>query len=342
MSVVVGGTDQRPGDSEGPKRPRGPALLTALACGVFAVVAFPAAPADSPPDSGFSAAPQLDTGGWVEIGTGAHSPATARRLGDAYVFVVPGGVGMIDASGTTTLQDLAPDFVAHRITSDGHTAVVHGRQGPEPVLWRSTDGTDWEALAVPWRGSIQAVAIRPEGLVVLGIDTDDGDQIVATEAEGGWEVTATLAPTTGLFSTGTGIVGRGRVDGGKVGYLYSTDAVGWEPVAEFLALSSGEVITLHSEAGASVARRPGVAGTIRPPELPIVAYWQVEDRHWLHTPTAIWWSRDGTRWSPLPLDRAHGFPGGSPVLLPFADRALLSVGGARGTPRTVYVWILGA
>ena len=341
MSVIVGGTDSRQQDAPGPRRPSALVALVVSAVGVLAYVALPSAPGSRGTERvGFTEAAPVDSGRWLRAGTSTLAAYEPRRLGDHYVVVTESGVTTMDASGTTSEHRFGGDANPQRITSDGRTAVVFGRVGDRLALWTSTDASRWERDDVPWSGSVLAVAIRPGHLTVLGLD--GGREVVGHLESGRWSVTATDAPDTGLWSTGEGIVGRGRQPDGTIGYLYSTDAVTWDPIGQYLSSHIGDVLTLENVAGEIVARVPGTGMTIRPPDLPIVAYWDVGDRHWLQTQTAVWWSRDGSRWSPLPLDRAHGVMGGSPILLPFSDRALITVGGARGSPRTIYAWILGA
>ena len=341
MSVIVGGTDPTQQDVPGPRRPSALVALVISAVGVLAYVALPSAPAERGIDrTGFTEAAPVDSGRWVRAGTSTLSSYDPRRLDDRYVFVTVSGVTTMDATGTIEVHRFGGDANPQRVTSDGHTAVVFGRLEGRPVLWTSTDGRRWHRHAVPWEGSVLAVAIRPDHLTVLGLD--DGREVAGRLEGDAWSVTDTEAPDTGLWSTGEGIVGRGRQPDGTIGYLYSTDGVTWVPIGQYLSAHIGDVLTLHDEVGETVARVPGTDTTLRPPALPIVAYWDLGDRHWLQTQAAVWWSTDGSRWSPLPLDRAHGVMGGSPILLPFADRALITVGGARGSPRTIYTWILGA
>ncbi|MEX1004837.1 MAG: hypothetical protein WD156_05655 [Acidimicrobiia bacterium] len=341
MSVIVGGTDPRQRDVPGPRRPSALVALVLTAVGVLAYASLPSAPAERGADrTGFTEAAPVDSGRWLRAGTSTIASYDPRRLGDLYVFVTENGVSMVDATGTATAHRFGGDAHPQRITSESQTAVVFGRLEDRPVLWTSTDGRRWQRDDVPWTGSVLAVAIRPGHLAVLGLD--EGREVVGTLEDDQWSVTPTDAPDTGLWSTGEGIVGRGRQPDGSVGYFYSTDGVTWVPIGQYLSAHIGDVLTLHDEGGEVMARVPESGVTLRPPALPIVAYWDLGDRHWLQTQSAVWWSTDGLRWSPLPLDRAHGVMGGSPILLPFSDRALITVGGARGSPRTVYTWILGA
>lgn len=344
MSVIVGGSDPDATVLRRPNRPRIVMMVALAAAVALAIVVLPSAPSAVPPPttSAFAGATPLDTGRWIPLGTSLHAPFDARRMGERYLFVVPGGVATIDAEGTTSVAPFPDGEVPNRLTSDGDTAVVHGNDGSGPVVWRSVDGSTWEKIRLPWVGSVQAVAIQGDVLVVAGIDTARDREVAARSFGRGWAVTETDAPDTGLVSTGTGMIGRGRHPDGTVGYLYSTDGTNWEPAGLQLSLSIGDVITLHQRDGVTVAIEPGETTVIRPPELPIVAFWRLEDRYWLQTPSAVWWSTDARRWSPLALDRARGIERGAPVLLPFSDRALLSVGGARGSARQLFMWILGA
>lgn len=344
MSVVVGGTDP---DTDVTRSPRGRAtvLMLTLAAGVvIAVVVLPPSPTadQNLSTSGFDEATVLDSGRWLPVGTSTHAPFDARRLGDRFLWVIDGGIAAIDSAGLTTTIHFAPGEEVARVTSDGTRAVAHGLDEGGPALWTSTDATSWHKQRLPWSGSVMAVAIRPDGLIVLGFDSTRSREIVARQLRQGWTVRATDAPDTGLFSTGTGIVGRATLADGSVGYVYSPDGTTWKEIGPHLSLHDGDVATLDYTGRNPRLVLPDDGTVIRPPELPAVSLWKVGDRFWLQTPTSVWWSSDRNRWSPLPLDRAHGFQGGAPILLPFSDRALLSVGGSRGSPRTVYAWILGA
>jgi hypothetical protein len=258
------------------------------------------------------------------------------------VWIIEGGIAAIDSAGVTTTVTFAQGEEVARLTSDGTTGVAHGLVDGRPVLWTSTNATSWDRQLLPWSGSVQAVAIRPHGLVVLGFDSTRSRKIVAHQLSQGWAVRAADLPDTGLWSTGRGVVGRGTLSDGSVGYLYSTDGFSWEGIGPHLSLHYGEVATLTYPEGSPLLVLPDDGTVLRPPEVPAVSLWKIADRFWLQTPTSVWWSSDGNRWSPLPLDRAHGIQGGAPILLPFPDRALLSVGGSRGSLRNVYTWILGA
>lgn len=344
MSVVVGGTDPDTAVSRSPRR-RATALLLTLAAGVvIAVVVLPPFPTADQivSTAGFDEATVLDSGRWIPVGTSPHSPFDARRLGDRFVWIIDGGIAAIDSAGVTTTVSFAEGEEVARLTSDGATGVAHGLSDGRPALWTSSDATTWDKRLLPWSGSVQAVAIRPDGLVVLGTDSTRSREIVAHQLSQGWAVRAADLPDTGLWSTGTGVVGRGTLSDGSVGYLYSTDGMSWEDIGPHLSLHDGEVATLNYTERSPLLVLADDGTVIRPPEVPAVSLWRIGDRFWLQTPTSVWWSNDGNRWSPLPLDRAHGIQEGAPILLPFSDRALLTVGGSRGSLRNVYTWILGA
>jgi hypothetical protein len=148
-------------------------------------------------------------------------------------------------------------------------------------------------------------------------------------------------PDSVLVSTGDGHVGRERLGDGPIQYIHSTDGITWTP-ADVIVNNAGEVAAFVLVDEITTFRIPGEERVIRPPGLPASALWRVQDRIWVETPTAAWWSEDGSRWTPLPIDRAHGIEGAAPILLPFPDRAMLSVGGTQGVPRETYVWILGS
>lgn len=345
MGVVVGGTDPleppSPPGSGHVRLPRGLALIPAAAALVaLGFVLFPAAPGPAP-GGGLEAITELDTGRWIPVGHGTLDPFDARRLADRYLFVVTGGIASIDIDGVTTVASV--DGNPHRITSTGNLAVAHGTDPHgRPTIWTSTDGARWSAEVMPWQGSVLAVAVRPDGLIVLGIDQRRQREIVARTHGRGWAVTAADIPNTGLWSTGTGIVGRDRLDDGTVGYLHTANGIDWEPIGSHLSLHWGDVATIHDDGGTTVLRVADSGLVVRPPETPVSSLWILGERIWLQTPSAAWWSTDGMRWSPMPIDRARGVDRGAPVLLPFTDRAILSVGGARGVAREIYMWILGA
>lgn len=322
-------------------------MLPVFALAIFVALSlavFPGSPSadQSASTADLGEAVASDSGRWIPVGTSLHAPFDARRVGGRYVWVVDGGIASIGASGESTAVSFPASDHVRRVTSNGSIAVAHGLDDRGPALWTSTDGLSWEKRRLPWTGWVQEVAIGPEGLVVLGVDALRPREIVARDLDRGWAVQATDTPDTGLWSTGDGFVGRGTLDDGSVGYLYSTDGIEWSGIGAHLSLHNGEVASLHYEGGDTVLMIPGSGDEIRPPEVPVVSLWTNDDRFWLQTQTAVWWSSDGSRWRSLPIDRAHGLEGGSPVLLPFSDRAVLSVGGARGEPRDVYVWILGS
>jgi len=347
MSVIVGGADPDtpPAGTPLPGRSRTGWTVLAVAAAaltVFGLVLLPSSPVgnlSADPDH-FADASAIDTGRWIPIGESRQDAFNARRLGDRYFAVVGGNLAWIASDGSTGTVDLGGG--AARITSAEDTVVAHGSMDGRPALWTSTDGRTWLPTQLPWEGSVQAVAIGSDRLVVLGVDTRRDREIIARSLDKGWAVQAADIPDTGLVSTGTGFVGRGRLADGTTGYLYSRDGLNWEQVGPALSLHEGDVASLHYEDGGTILRTPGVAGDIRAPATPVSALWRVGDRIWLQTPGVVWWSTDGTRWSPLRLDRRHGISQGAPLLLPFEDRALVSVGGARGVPRQIFTWILGA
>lgn len=344
MSVIVGGTDAGSTSSQEPRRPR---MLPVFALAIFVALSlavFPGSPSadQSASTSDLGEAVTSDSGRWIPVGTSLHDPFDARRVGNRYVWVIDGGIASIDATGESTAVSFPASDHVRRLTSNGSLAVAHGLDDRGPALWTSTDGMSWEKQRLPWTGWVREVAIRSEGLVVLGIDALRPREIVARELDQGWAVQATDAPDTGLWSTGEGFVGRGTLEDGSVGYLYSTDGIVWNDIGAHLSLHYGEVASLRYEDGDTMLVIPGSGDVLRLPEVPVVSLWTHDDRYWLQTQSAVWRSSDGSRWRSLPIDRDHGLEGGTPVLLPFSDRALLSVGGTRGEPRDVYVWILGS
>ena len=88
-------------------------------------------------------------------------------------------------------------------------------------------------------------------------------------------------------------------------------------------------------------RLPGDTRIVTPPEWPVSGLWRSNGRIWIQTPSAAWWSRDGQRWNELPFDEEAGYPGGLPVLLPFADRAIVAVGPTDLARRDLFTWHVG-
>jgi hypothetical protein len=289
--------------------------------------------------------PVVDSDRWIPLALSTAPPYDARRLGSYYLFGTPGGVAKIDEEGVTTHSTLAGLRLLRGVASDGETAVAFGLDEHGPSLWTTTDAVSWTPLRLPWQGTVQAVAVVDDGLAVIGIDAVGGRQIAAHSSgtpDAPWNVQEIDGPDSVLVSTGDGFVGRGRLGDGPTQYLHSSDGVAWTPFADIIVNNVGELAAFVFVDGLATLRIPGDERVIRPPGLPVSALWRVEERIWVQTPTAAWWSEDGSRWSPLPIDRAHGIEAGAPVLLPFPDRAMLSVGGTRGVPRETYVWILGS
>lgn len=342
MSVTVGGREPVPGPSA-PRRWAVKSLIGLVLVGGATVIASTAGDPLAVSPTEVERVPVLDTGRWISAGSHGSDPFDARPIAGFYVYLTEdrAGVERIGPDGRTSVVSLGPGATPLRLTSDGKTAVIWGTDHGRTALWVSSDGQDWKRRLLPWNGTVQAVAIRPEGLVILGIDRDRDRQVVATEFESGWAVAATDAPPTGLRSTGTAMLGRGRGGDGDVAYLASVDGRNWIRIGAELSLNVGDVAIFEGEGKDRVLRLPESGRIVRPPEWPVAALWDTGDRIWLQTPSAVWWSADGERWSPLRLTSDLGVESGSPVLLPFEDRALLSVGGARGSARQLLVWILG-
>lgn len=348
MGVIVGGIDP---DPVAPGRgSRSFTIFVVAGAAALALMLGTYAGAPSSPQGETAAsldhALVTDSGRWLPVSRSSVAPFDGHRLGSAYVVATVDGIASIDAHGTTTLTSLPGAELLQGLTSDGETAIAFGTDERGPALWTSVDAREWTRIRLPWPGTVQAVAMGDAGLVVLGIDRSTGHRVTARSSGlpgAPWRIEETDGPDSVLISTGAEIIGRGRLDpDGQVGYLRTSDGVDWRPFAEVIVNNVGEVAAITDEDGVAGLRIPGEARFIRPPEWPVSALWRVQDRIWVQTPTAAWWSRDGARWSRMPLDRAHGIEHGSPILLPFPDRALVSVGGARGAPRDLYMWILGA
>lgn len=345
MSVTVRGRDPIPGSDSTPPGLRRTVGILLVGVALAAFATFRSTPTLNRTEN--TSVPVedvgLQSGRWVAVGTHDTDPFGARRIDDHYVYVTHDGRGVerIGVDGGIDRVTFGSAVQLTRLTSDGTTAVVYGTDRRRPAIWISTDGLRWTRRILPWDGAVQAVAIRPDGLVVLGHDRTRNRQLTAVEFRSGWAVQESEAPPTGLWSTGRGIVGRDRLEDGTPGYVHSTDGRRWTTIGTQLSLHTGDVATIHGEGREQVLRLPETGQVIHVPEWPVAALWDLGDRLWIQTPTAVWWSTDGMRWSPLRLSPGLETPYGVPVLLPFADRALISVGGARGSERRLMAWILG-
>jgi hypothetical protein len=344
MGVIVGGVDPDPVARERQARPLTALVVACVALAGLAVASYPGPSSPIASTEALGGIASVDSGRWLPLSDSAIAPFNSQRLNALYLMPVVGGVSTIDRSGNTTTVMLPGVDVLRGIASDGERAVAFGTSDRSPALWTSVDGHSWDLALLPWTGAVQAVVINESGLLVIGFDTTLGRQVLArSSGERGatWMVEESNGPQSVLLSAGDAFVGRAAIEG-TIGYVQSFDGINWEPFGEVIVNNVGDVAAIVHEGGASHLRIPGEERAIRPPEWPVSAVWRVEDRIWLQTPTAAWWSRDGMRWTRLPLDRAHGIDRGLPVLLPFEDRALVSVGGTRGEPRDIYMWILGA
>jgi hypothetical protein len=345
MGVLVAGTDPD-ADVPRPSHHVPTAALVVAGIVVLALVAQPSSPGSSVAiDRDRPGVALSDSGRWIPWSRTRVLPFDARRLGELYLVASPGTVWSLDSEGVARSAVLPGVELVRGVSSDGNMAVAFGSDEQGPALWLSYDGIGWLRTRLPWKGSVQAATVADGAVIVIGVDELRARRIVATwsgRPGGGWRVLETTAPDAALLAVDGGFVARGRLGNEPVQYLHSTDGLTWEPFASRIVNTAGDVAAIVETAAGDRIRIPGDERLIRPPEWPIAAIWRVEERIWLQTPTAAWWSTDGSRWSRLPLDRRHGIERGSPVILPFEDRVAASVGGTVGSPQDLYMWILGA
>ena len=122
-------------------------------------------------------------------------------------------------------QDRLPDdgVVLKDVTSDGSEIYAVGTyEGGEAVVWRSADGTRWEAVAAPcpgcdeggwsvaqfglgsgWGAGMKAVAVSEHGVAAVGMIDEEGERPVAAvwvSQDGlAWDLAATFDPPDRLY-----------------------------------------------------------------------------------------------------------------------------------------------
>ncbi len=346
MGVLVAGTDPDPPDLGRSRRPASPAVgvvLAAVALGLIALPTSPGADQATSPERRPGVA-LTDSGRWIPWSQSTVLAFDATRLGDRYLIPVAGTIESLGADGVTRSEVLPGVEFVRGVSSDGEHAVAFGMDERGPALWLTAGEDVWTRVRLPWQGTVQAAAISDGAVTLIGVDDTRARRIVAKwsgTAGTGWRVLESGAPDAALLPVEGGFVARGRIADGPVQYLISRDGLTWEPFATRIVNTVGEVAAIVETGSGDVVQIPGDDRLIRPPEWPIAALWRVGDRIWIQTPTAAWWSTDGTRWTRLALDRRHGIRAGAPVLLPFTDRAAVSVGGTVGSPQDIYMWILG-
>lgn len=344
MGVIVGGHGPDPARQD--RSTRLSFAVTAVALAVMAGF-FLTGPAPGDDESGEMTGMLLvDSGRWLPWGTSRATPFDADRLADTYLLSGSGGVSAFDASGETVFVPLPGVDSLRGVTADGTTGIAYGASAEGPAIWRTGDGREWELVPLPWQGAVQAASLVDGAVVALGIDTTEGPHQVAGRWSGEdadpWVTQVVDAPDTIFHPVEGGFVAFGRLQGGAPGYLFSSDGVRWEALADNVVIPVGELAAVVEDELGRGLRIPGDDRRISPPEWPVAALWRVGERIWVQTPAAAWWSLDGRRWTRLPLDRSHGIEQGLPTLFPFDDRAAVFVGGTRGEPREILMWILGA
>lgn len=271
-------------------------------------------------EPGFRVVAALDEGPWDPF-----------RIGGAYLYVgdAPTVITDTDEVFEAALPDLEVLFGA---MDAGEESIAFGRTPDGPALWRSTDARIWELERLPWDGTVRAAALIDGEILLIGIATDGPSftYVTATEAAGGWSVSATSRiPDTALHSVPGGFVGRGvATDGDGYGYLYSDNGVDWIYQSDRAAAGSrtaGQIPSFVIETeDTPLLRLPGDGRAFAPPAWPVSGLWLEGDVIWVQTPDAAWSSYDGESWTEFPIDASTGVGNGYSVLLPVGDVARLA------------------
>ncbi|MDX1448355.1 MAG: hypothetical protein R3246_04755 [Acidimicrobiia bacterium] len=342
MSVIAGGRSEEP--AVRPRR-RWPVAVIAALAAVTLLLTGPPEPSEPPSDPQISPpvpAPDLPAE-WVAAGSFTARYLEPGLAGERFLIQVEGTPALLDAQGRVTWPVLAGLEQYRGVVTRETTVVAYGMATDGPSLWIPTASADvWEPVPLPWEGSVQAVTVADDGVVVLGTDTDgwisarhplplDGDP-------GAWTVTSIDPPGTVVFGVRGGFVARSLL---QDEYLHSDDGREWSSHTEVMIHPVGEVAALVSTPTGLGLQMSGDERTVVPPEWPVSALWRIQDRIWIQTPTAAWWTTDGRRWQEIRFDEEKGFPGGRPVLLPFPDRALIAVGPSDLARRDLFTWYVG-
>lgn len=287
-------------------------------------------------------APAADSGRWLPTGAVKARFLSPRWIGNAYLIQSDAGPMILRPDGSTMAPELHGLEDVRGASTHGPATIVFGRAVDGPTLWTANRTGDWDSVLLPWEGSVQAVATVGGDVVVLGTDRDR-EWISGRHPwpEDGvwdeWVVQPINPPGTGVISVDGGFVARSLIADDE--FLFSEDGDEWLPFATYLAYPVGEVAAVEASS-TSTLRFAGDDRVITPPEWPVSALWRVDDRIWIQTPRAAWWSDDGWRWNRLPFDQASGYVGGLSVLLPFSDRAMI-VGPTEMGRRDLYTWFVG-
>ncbi|MEX1043142.1 MAG: hypothetical protein WD020_00730 [Acidimicrobiia bacterium] len=343
MGVIV---REAPEESPQQDRPAGLLTSTLLVLGAVAVLAgtgtsltgVPAGTAEIEP---LADAPAAESGRWLPTGAINARFLSPRWIGNAYLIESDAGTMILRPDGSTMESGLHGLEDVRGASTHGPATIVFGRGVDGPTLWTVNRTGEWDSVQLPWQGSVQAVATVDGDVVVLGTDHDREwisgrhpwpDDGIWDE----WVVRPIDPPGTVVRSVDGGFVARSLT---ADEYLISEDGNEWLPFATLLIHPVGEVAAVESGTRPTL-RLVGDDRVITPPEWPVSALWRIDDRIWIQTPRAAWWSDDGWRWNRLPFDQASGFVGGLYILLPFSDRAMI-VGPTEMGRRDLYTWFLG-
>lgn len=254
-----------------------------------------------------------------------------------------GNIALLSADGSTRRPELPGMRQFRGVVTAGEMVVAYGHADSGPALWTTSDAAGpWVRHDLPWDGSVQAVSLVDRFVVVLGtagndwVRTSSGWPLPSDES--GWQLAPIKPPGTVVFSVADGFVARSLTEDE---YLHSTHGTRWAPYAQVIIHPVGEVAALVQGPTGLGLRLSGDSRTVTPPEWPVSALWRNNGRIWIQTPSAAWWSSDGQRWNELPFDAESGYPGGLPLLLPFADRAIVAVGPTDLARRDLFTWHVG-
>lgn len=343
MSVIVG---EQPQGTTPTGRRRAPILIVLVGL-TAAVVLARAAPTSTTPESEGEIRPPVSTPqlpqGWIPSGSITARFITPARAGEALMIQNGMNITLLSADGSTRRPELPGMRQFRGVVTADDRVVAYGDSDTGPALWIAADpGVPWRRVDLPWDGSVQAVSLVDRRVVALGTV---GSAWVRTGAawpppsdESEWRVAPIDPPGTVVFPVADGFVARSLEE---AEWLHSTDGTRWASYAEVITHPVGEVAAVVEGPTGLKLRLPGDPRTVTPPEWPVSGLWRIGGRIWIQTPSAAWWSRDGRRWNELPFDEESGFPGGLPMLLPFADRAIIALNGTELGRRDLFTWHVG-
>lgn len=341
MSVIVG---QQPEATTPTGRRPIPILIVLIALTAAAVLtrAGPSATPKGEGDMTPVSSPALPRG-WAASGSITARFLGPEQAGEAMMIQMEGQIALLSADGSIRRPKLPGIQQFRGVVTAEDMVVAYGNSDTGPALWvAAVAGGPWQRLDMPWDGSVQAVSLVDRRVMVLGTDSSGWLRAISAwpppSDDSEWRLARIDPPGTVVYPVADGFVAR-SLD--RAGWLHSRDGSLWASYATAIAHPVGELAAVVEGPTGLELRIPGDTRTVTPPEWPVSGLWRNNGRIWIQTPSAAWWSSDGRRWHELPFDEESGFPGGRPVLLPFADRAIIAVGPTDFGRRDLFTWHVG-